>query len=131
MLKAELQDFFYKKNEGKRILEQYEKFYTNATKVTTTFTNSEGRTNLSSDKVGTNAVLMADIRQEYLDLFIEIEEQKVKLYQKLLSLPQPYGKILWLKLVEDWKFESIAHEIKRTPRHTKRLYKRALNLYYK
>lgn len=51
MLKSELQDFYQKKNEGKRILEQYEKFFTNATKVTTAFTNSEGRTNLSSDKV--------------------------------------------------------------------------------
>lgn len=51
MLKHELQDFYHKKNEGKRILEQYEKYYTNATKVTTSFSNSEGRTNLSSDKV--------------------------------------------------------------------------------
>lgn len=130
MLKHELQDFYHKKNEGKRILEQYEKFFTSATKVTTSFTNSEGRTNLSSDKVGTNAIQMADLRKEYLDLFLQIEEQKLNLYQRLLKLPQPYGKILWLKLVEDWKFDSIAIEIKRTRRHTIRLYKKALELFY-
>lgn len=130
MLRTELHDFYHKKNEGKRILEQYEKYYTNATKVTTSFTSSEGRTNLSSDKVGSNAILMADLRREYLNLFIEIEEKKIKLYQKLLSLPQPYGKILWLKLVEDWKFESIAIEIERSKRQTIRLYKKALQLYY-
>lgn len=73
---------------------------------------------------------MADLRREYLNLFIETEEQKIKLYQKLLALPQPYGKILWLKLVEDWKFDSIAVEIKKTRRHTIRLYKKALELFY-
>ena len=51
MLKDKLQDFYHTKNEGKRILEQYEKIFANATKVTSTFSNSEGRTNLSSDKV--------------------------------------------------------------------------------
>lgn len=131
MLKTDLQDFYHKKNEGKRILEQYEKYYTNATKVTASFSNSEGRTNLSTDKVGSNAILMADLRREYLNLFIETEEKKIKLYQDLLALPQPYGKILWLKLVEDWKFDAIASEIKRTRRHTIRLYKRALELFYK
>lgn len=130
MLKDELQDFYHKKAEGKRILEQYEKLFTNATKVTSTFSQSEGRTNLSSDKVGANAILMADLRREYLDLFVQIEEQKLNLYQRLLKLPQPYGKILWLKLVEDWKFDSIAVEIKRSTRHTIRLYKRALEMFY-
>ena len=130
MLKDELQDFYHKKTEGKRILEQYEKLFTNATKVTSTFSQSEGRTNLSSDKVGANAILMADLRREYLDLFVQIEEQKLNLYQRLLKLPQPYGKILWLKLVEDWKFDSIAVEIKRSTRHTIRLYKRALEMFY-
>lgn len=131
MLKTDLQDFYHKKNEGKRILEQYEKYYTNATKVTTSFSQTDGRTNLTSDKVGSNAILMADLMHEYLDLFVQIEERKIKLYQLMLSLPQPYGKILWLKLVEDWKFDAIASEIKRSRRQTIRLYKRALELFYK
>lgn len=51
MIRTELYDFYHKKNEGKRILEQYEKYFTNATKVTTSFSNSESRTNIASDKV--------------------------------------------------------------------------------
>lgn len=51
MLKTDLQDFYYKKNEGKRILEEYEKYCTKATKVTSTFNTTEGRTNIKSDKV--------------------------------------------------------------------------------
>lgn len=73
---------------------------------------------------------MADLRREYLNLFVEIEEKRLNLYKRLLSLPQPYGKILWLKLVEDRKFDSIATEIDRTPRQTIRLYKRAMELFY-
>lgn len=74
---------------------------------------------------------MADLRREYLDLFVQTEEKRLELYKQLINLPQPYGKILWLKLVEDWKFEGIAREIDHSLRHTKRLYKRALELFYK
>ena len=123
--KEELKMFVNKKNDGKRILGQYEIFFTRATKITSTFSQAGGRSNVPSDKVGDNATKMADLHSQYLQTFIEAEQYKVCILLRLMNIPEPYKSILWYLFVDDVRFNDIPARIGYSPSQTKRLLKKA------
>ena len=129
--KEELKEFVNKKNDGKRILEQYELFFTRATKITASFSQAGGRTNLPSDKVGDNAIKMADLHSQYLTTFLEAEQYKLKILLRIIDIPEPYKKILWFLYVDDVRFSDIPSLIGYSPSQTKRLLKKALREFEK
>lgn len=129
--KDELLMYFHKKNDGKKVLEQYRDYLDKATKMTAMMTETSSRTNLPSDKVGNNVVLMADLSLKYFDLFLEAEEYRMRIISKLLSLPRPYKEILWYKFIDELPLSQIAILIRYSPIQTKRLYKKALFEYSK
>lgn len=49
--KEELLEYYHKKNDGKKILEQYRDYLDRATKMTAMISENVSRTNLPSDKV--------------------------------------------------------------------------------
>lgn len=49
--KEELLEYYHKKNDGKKILEQYKDYLDRATKMTAMMSETSARTNLPSDKV--------------------------------------------------------------------------------
>ena len=93
--------------------------------MTAMMTETSSRTNLPSDKVGNNVVLMADLSLKYFDLFLEAEEYRMRIISKLLSLPRPYKEILWYKFIDELPLSKIAILIRYSPIQTKRLYKKA------
>ena len=129
--KDELFEYYHKKNDGKKVLEQYRDYLDKATKMTAMMTETSSRTNLPSDKVGNNVVLMADLSLKYFDLFLEAEEYRMRIISKLLSLPRPYKEILWYKFIDELPLSQIAILIRYSPIQTKRLYKKALFEYSK
>lgn len=129
--KDELFEYYHKKNDGKKILEQYREYLDKATKVTSMISETSARTNLPSDKVGNNVVMMADLSIKYFDMFLDAEECRMKIISKLLSLPRPYKEILWYKFIDELTFNQIAQLVKYSPIQTKRLYKKALYEYSK
>lgn len=129
--KDELFEYYHKKNDGRKILEQYREYLDKATKVTSMISETSARTNLPSDKVGNNVVMMADLSIKYFDMFLDAEEYRMKIISKLLSLPRPYKEILWYKFIDELTFNQIAQLVKYSPIQTKRLYKKALYEYSK
>lgn len=129
--KEELSQAYQKMNDGNKILEEYRSYLDRATKITSTLSQAEGRSNLPSDKVGDNSIAMADLSKQYLQLFIEAETFKVNLLKKLIQLDAPYGKILWYRFVEGYRLHEIAEAEHYSVKTIKRQYKRALEEYEK
>lgn len=130
-IKEELSQASQKLNDGNKILEEYQTFLDRATKITSVITDDTSKTNLASDKVGDNAVSMADLSKRYLQLFIEAETFKVELLTKLVQLDAPFGRVLWYRYVEGYKLYEIAELEHYSYKQMKRIYRQALNEYEK
>jgi len=129
--KEELLEYYHKKNDGKKILEQYKDYLDRATKMTAMMSETSARTNLPSDKVGNNVVLMADLSLKYFDLFLQAEEHKVSIISKLIKLEQPYKDILWQRFIDEHSWNEIASVVPYSRSQIKRIYKQALNEFEK
>lgn len=124
--KEELIEYFHKKNDGKKILDEYQGYLDRATKMTSLISETSARTNLPSDKVGDNVSMMADLSIEYFDMFIEAEQIKVKIISKLLKLERPYKDVLWHKFINELTLTETAQKIRYSIPQTKRIYKKAM-----
>lgn len=129
--KEELLEYYHKKNDGKKILEQYQDYLDRATKMTAMMSETSARTNLPSDKVGNNVVLMADLSIKYFNLFLEAEEHKVKIISKLVKMEQPFKDVLWHKFIDEYSWNEIASKVPYSRSQIKRIYKQALNEFEK
>lgn len=114
-----------------QLFEEYEKFKTRAEKITPTISDTTSRTNLTSDKVGDNAVELAELDKKYKKLLLEAELQKFTIIDALNGMPEPCRSILFMKYVQQKSLETIADELGYSFRHIKRLYNKAIEIYEK
>ena len=109
--KEELKQYRFKQSKVDQALEEYEKYKTRAEKMTAIISDVPSRTNKTSDKVGDNAILMADLSREYERRWIEAEKERSRIINEIDTLDEPYRTILFLRYVEDMSLETIAAQL--------------------
>lgn len=109
--KEELKQYRFKQSKVDQALEEYEKYKTRAEKMTAIISDVPSRTNKTSDKVGDNAILMADLSREYEHRWIEAEKERSRIINEIDKIDEPYRTILFLRYVEDMSLETIAEQL--------------------
>ena len=109
--KEELKQAYYKFKKSDEILEEYNKFKTRAEKVTSTISDTTARTNKTSDKVGDNAIKMADLLDKYNKLIYDAEQEQLHIIAELNKVCEPYRTLLYKRYVQRKPFETVASEM--------------------
>lgn len=112
-----------------QIFEEYEKFKTRAEKITPAYNETNSRSNVTSDKVGDNAIELAELDKKYKRLLTEAETQKFKVLDAVNKMPEPCRSILFMKYVQQMRLEDIASTLGYSFRHIKRLYHKAMDIF--
>ena len=110
-IKEELKQYRFKVIKVEEAIEEYEKYKTRAEKVTAVLNGMTARTNSISDKVGDNAIIMADIEREYQKRWQEAEIERLALVGRIKGVEEPYRTILFMRYIQNKNFEIIATSI--------------------
>lgn len=110
--KEELMQYKYARKKVDETLEEYQKYKDRATKMTAIMSENTQRSNLNSDKVGDNAVKMADISREYEERWIKAEEEKLRIESNIDRVEEPYRTLLHMKYIEEKSLEEISCKLK-------------------
>lgn len=121
--KEELSQYFYKLKKVNETLDEYNNFKTRAEKMTAILSDVPSRTNKTSDKVGDNAILMAELSKEYEKRWREAELECNRILEVINRLAEPYRTILELRYIQGKRLESIAEELNYSYAQTKRLHR--------
>lgn len=109
--KEELMQYKYARKKVDETLEEYQKYKDRATKMTAIMSDNPQRSNLNSDKVGDNAIKMADISREYEERWLRAENKKLEVERKIEELSEPYRTLLHKRYIEELNFEKIADDM--------------------
>ena len=109
--KEELSQYKYKRKKVDETLEEYQKYKTRAEKMTSIISDSPSRTNLTSDKVGDNASIMADLEKEYEQRWIDAEYEKLNIEKIINMVEEPYRTILHMRYIEDLPLMEVATKL--------------------
>lgn len=124
-----LKQYRFKINKVDEALEEYERYKTRAEKMTAILSDVPSRSNKTSDKVGDNATIMADLSKEYEKRWIEAEQERLKIIDSINKVDEPYRTILEMRYIQNQKLEDIAYKIGYSPIHIVRLHGIALLKY--
>ena len=127
--KEELSQYKFKKKRVSEALEEYMLYKERAEKMTAIISETTSRTNINSDKVGDNAIKMADLDKEYQVRWLQAEKERIELLNKLDSLDDPYRTLLVARYIHEKPFEQIAFEMNYSYDWTVHLHGEALKLY--
>lgn len=125
-IKDELNQYRFKAKRAEQAHDEYDKFMTRATKMTATFSESTAHTNKTSDKVGDNAIILADLKQEWETRWLEAERERLCIVDRINKIDEPYRTILMLRYVQEKNFEEISVELKYSYAWTTHLHGEAL-----
>lgn len=109
--KEKLRQYKFKRDKVEQALEEYQRYKTRAEKMTAIMSEVPSRTNKTSDKVGDNAILMADLSREYEQRWIIAEQERLSLIDNINQIEEPYRTILFMRYVEDMSLEAIAAQL--------------------
>ena len=109
--KDELRRYKDKVKDVDRTIKEYEKFMTRATKMTSVMSEMTSRSNLPSDKVGDNAIKMADLAKEYETRWHEAERTRINLVAEIDKVGGTLGDILYDVYIEGLSLEQTAQDI--------------------
>lgn len=109
--KEELRKYKDKIKDVDRTIKEYEKFMTRATKMTSVMSEMTSRSNLPSDKVGDNAIKMADLAKEYEARWHEAERTRINLVAEIDKVGGTLGDILYDVYIEGLSLEQTAQDI--------------------
>lgn len=109
--KEELRKYKDKVKDVDRTIKEYEKFMTRATKMTSVMSEMTSRSNLPSDKVGDNAIKMADLAKEYEARWHEAERTRISLVAEIDKVGGTLGDILYDVYIEGLSLEQTAQDI--------------------
>lgn len=109
--KEELKQVRFKMNKVNETLEEYERHKERAEKMTAVLSETTSRSNKPSDKVGDNAIKMADLSKLYMKRYLEAEAERVRICNELDKVPEPYRTVLYKRYVQGLNFETIASEM--------------------
>lgn len=126
-----LKQYRFKMDRVDEALEEYERYKTRAEKMTSVISDVPSRTNKTSDKVGDNSSIMADLSKEYEQRWIEAEKERLALIDSINAIGEPYRTILQMRFVKNMPLEAVATELNYSYIHTARLQGTALTLFEK
>lgn len=109
--KEELKQYRFKKDKVNEALEEYEKYKLRAEKMTSVMSDTTARTNKTSDKVGDNAIMMAELSKKYEQRWINAENERLSILQSINVIQEPYRTILFMRYIEDMSLEAIAAKL--------------------
>lgn len=127
--KEELSQYKFARKRVDKALEEYERFKERAEKMTAILSDVPSRSNKTSDKVGDNAVLMADIDREYQKRWYEAEQSKLDIEKKIDKVIEPYRTLLLDRYILDMSLEQIAVEMNYSYEYVRHLHGEALEKY--
>lgn len=124
--KEELNQYRFKAKKANQQRIEYDEFMTRATKMTASFSESTARTNRISDKVGENAIELADLKAEWERLWVEAERERLNIVESINQMDEPYRTILMERYVHEKNFEEISVELRYSYAWTTHLHGEAL-----
>lgn len=130
-VKEELSQYRFKVKKVDETLAEYERYKTRAEKMTAILSEVPSRTNKTSDKVGLNASIMADLKEEYILRWAEAEKEASRILNDINSIEEPYRTILSLRYIQGKRLEYIAEELHYSYPQIKRLHGISLLVYQK
>lgn len=125
-IKEALNQYRFKAKRAEEAREEYDKFMTRATKVTASFGDTTARTNKTSDKVGENAVKLADLKTEWEKRWLDAECERLKIVDTINQVEEPHRTILMERYVHERNFEEISVQLKYSYAWTTHLHGEAL-----
>lgn len=108
--KEELNQYKFARKRVDEALEEYERYKTRATKMTSIISDMPRGGN-NSDKVADNATMMADLSREYENRWMAAEKYKLEIEGRIDQLKEPYRTLLHKRYLEEKDFEEIAVEM--------------------
>lgn len=108
-----------------------EELLTKATKTSAVISETTSRTNKVGDKVGDNAVLLAELEKTITDYNKEQEQELIDIINLLKQIEHPYCAILFSKFIRNMTLEQIAEEMNYSLSQIKRHYKKAKSIAFK
>lgn len=127
--KDELRRYQAKIKDVDRTIKEYEKFMTRATKMTAIMSEMTARSNLPSDKVGDNAIKMADLAKEYEERWHEAERTRMNLVAEIDKVGGVLGDVLYDIYIEGLSLEQTAQDIHYSYERTAHLHGIALQVF--
>lgn len=109
--KEELNQVYYKMSKANETLQEYQKYKERAEKMTAVISETTSRSNKPSDKVGDNAVIMADLSMQYLQRYNDAERERDSIIEELNKVIEPYRTILFRRYVLRQDLRKIAEEL--------------------
>lgn len=109
--KEELRQVRFKFKKADELKEEYERFKERAEKMTAVISETTAHSNKVSDKVGDNASKMADIKNKYLQMYLQAEDEQAKIMQELNKVSEPHRTLLFMRYVQGLNFETIASQL--------------------
>ena len=97
--KEELNQVYYKMSKANETLQEYQRYKERAEKMTAVLSETTSRSNKPSDKVGDNAVIMADLSMQYLQRYNDAERERDSIIEELNKVIEPYRTILFRRYV--------------------------------
>lgn len=94
---------------------------TRATKITPVYTETTSRSNTISDKVGDNAVLLAELDKKINVYKAQMQMDLIEILDGIMAIEYPYKEILFSWYCEDKTIEAIADEMGYSPSRIKQL----------
>lgn len=128
--KEELNQYRFKAKKAEEAREEYENFMTRATKMTASLSETTARTNKTSDKVGQNAVAMADLKTEWEKRWLEAERERLNIVDMINFMDEPYRTILMERYIHQKNFEEISVDLHYSYAWTTHLHGEALQKFH-
>lgn len=109
--KEELLKYRFKMKRVEQTLDDYERFKTRAEKMTAIISETSAHTNRISDKVGDNAIMMAELSKKYEIRWREAEKELNRILELINRLDDPYRDILYYRYIKFYDLKSVGDEI--------------------
>lgn len=126
-----LNQYRFKIKKAEEAKDEFDKFMTRATKVTATLSEATSRSNVPSDKVGDNAVIIADLKNEWEKRWLDAERERLTTVDMINKISEPYRTILMERYVHQKNFEEISVQLKYSYAWTTHLHGEALQEFEK
>lgn len=110
--KEELNKYKYARDKIDETLEEYQKYKDRATKMTSIISDMPRGSGNTSDKVGDNGAIMADLDNEYKERWVRAEQEKLRIEKNIDKVEEPYRTILHMKYIQGKSLEEISCKIK-------------------
>ena len=109
--KEELLKYRFKMKRVEQTLDDYERFKTRAEKMTAIISETSAHTNRISDKVGDNAIMMAELSKKYEIRWREAEKELNRILELINRLDDPYRDILYYRYIKFYDLKTVGDEV--------------------